>query len=203
MTQSDSVPDFAWAERIDTARRGDMDVMGEIWNLVWDRLVITAQNRISGVLRVKLDAEDVVQQTLMEAQQSFGQFHGQSEAELLRWLGRLLENNLIDAARRYRRIQQQNALQETPVDAVSLLNNIAGTQISASSVVRRKERDELLLQALKQLSTKQQQLIELRHRRGLSFIEIGKELEMTDVAARKLWSRTIEELQKLLAASHV
>jgi DNA-directed RNA polymerase specialized sigma24 family protein len=52
------------------------------------------------------------------------------------------------------------------------------------------------------LPSRRQRIIELRHRRWLSYAEIGEELDLTEAAARKLWSRTVEDLRKALSADH-
>ena len=51
---------------------------------------------------------------------------------------------------------------------------------------------------LTQLSPEQRQVIEWRNYERLSFAGIGARLGRSDEAARKLWSRAIEQLQALL-----
>ena len=51
-------------------------------------LHLLAHLRIEPRLRAKLDASDVVQQTLLRAHENLDQFRGRSEAELAGWLPR-------------------------------------------------------------------------------------------------------------------
>jgi hypothetical protein len=51
-------------------------------------------------LRALDDSSDVVQQTLMKAQERIGQFRGTGEAEFLAWLRAILARQLADLARR-------------------------------------------------------------------------------------------------------
>src|SRR5262249_36197066 len=51
----------------------------------------------------KLDASDVVQQTLLQAYRGLRQFRGETDADLAAWLRRFLTNCLTDALRKHGR----------------------------------------------------------------------------------------------------
>ena len=51
-------------------------------------------------LRAKLDASDIVQQTILHAHERRAQFRGQTEAEWLGWLRAILANVLAAALRK-------------------------------------------------------------------------------------------------------
>ena len=61
-------------------------------------LHLLARLQLDPRLQSKLDASDVVQQTLVKAHNGRGQFRGQTDAELAGWLRRILANTLTDAA---------------------------------------------------------------------------------------------------------
>ena len=62
-------------------------------------LVMLADRQLDSRLRGKLDASDVVQQTLLEAHQNQEQFRGTYEGELVAWLRKILAHNLLVLAR--------------------------------------------------------------------------------------------------------
>ena len=191
-----------WNELIQAARDGDDGALNEIWQQLRAYLLIFADQRMDDGLKGKLDASDIVQHSLMEAHRDFGSFRGQTEDELKSWSSRLVVHNLMDAGRRFRQSQQRSVAKEVAWDTLSDMS-AARHQTSASSLVRRRETDDELLRAVAQLPERSQQVLELRHRMGLSHAEVAEELGMTEAAARKLWSRIVEELQERLSPPNV
>ena len=60
-----------------------------------------ARRQLGSRLRRKLDAADIVQETLLKAHEKLKQFRGQTEAELAAWLRTILENTLAMAVRQF------------------------------------------------------------------------------------------------------
>lgn len=191
-----------WIELIQSARAGDDVALNAIWQQLRSYLLIFADQRLDDGLKGKLDASDIVQQSLLEAHRDFESFRGHTEEELKSWISRLVVHNLMDAGRRFRQSQQRSVTKEVSWNAETELS-VFRDQSSASSLVRRRETDEELLRAVAQLPERSQQVLELRHRLGLSHAQVAKELGMTEAAARKLWSRVVEELQERLSSPNV
>lgn len=107
-------------------------------------LMTIADLQIEPVLRRKLDASDVVQQTMLEAHSRLNDFRGSSSAELAGWLKRILLNNLIDCVRGYRRERRDIARERSLDDSLNrsslrLEACLAAEQSSPSLKVSRDE----------------------------------------------------------------
>jgi RNA polymerase sigma-70 factor (ECF subfamily) len=198
-TDAERSPD--WAELVTAARQGDDDAFGQICDHMMQYLLLTADGLGNGVT-AKFGASDIVQQALIEARGDIANFQGSSEGELRAWLVRLVRHNMIDTVRRFSQTQMRDASREQPTTTDEIADEYGGSHKTASSIVRQRETDDELLRALAQLPVRRRRVIELRHWQGLSFPEIGRELDITDAAARKLAARALDELRRKLAADH-
>jgi RNA polymerase sigma factor (sigma-70 family) len=51
------------------------------------------------------------------------------------------------------------------------------------------------------LSPRHQQIIEMRHRDGLTYAEIAERINISVEAARQLWTRAVRHLQQILGTA--
>ena len=84
------------------ARSGDDQARGKLLERYRPYLYAIALEELDSELRVKRDASDLVQDSLLEAHRGFSDFEGVSEEELRHWLRRILGNNMVDAVRHFR-----------------------------------------------------------------------------------------------------
>lgn len=155
-------------------------------------------------LLAKLDASDVVQQTLMQAHANKDQFRGQSEAEWLAWLRKILANSLAAAVRQFaadaRDLGRERSLEAGLDESSARLEGwLAADQSSPSERADRSEQSRLLADALALLPADQQRVIELHHLQGLSLAEIAEQLGKTRPAVMGLLFRGLKQLRQLLA----
>lgn len=68
-----------------------------------------AQLQLAPEIRVRLDPSDLVQQTLLQAHQGWGEFRGRTRAELAAWLRQILARCLAHAVRDHTRRPAQRA----------------------------------------------------------------------------------------------
>jgi RNA polymerase sigma-70 factor (ECF subfamily) len=136
-----------------------------------------------------------VQDTFLEALRDFGKFQGDSWDELLAWLRQILLHNLADVGRRYCATEKRRIQREIDQGAASwklLLEAVADAGSTPSAQTVRQERDET------QLPERERTVIAWRTYEHCSFEEIGRRLQRSARAARKLWARAVERLQRIL-----
>lgn len=75
---------------------------------------------------------------------------------------------------------------------------VPATTETPSWFARMKEKNGVLRQALERLSDDHRQVIVSRNLDLLSFVEIGREMDRSPDAVRKLWLRALEALRREL-----
>jgi len=166
-------------------------------------LILLARVRLAPQLKGKLDASDVVQQTLLEAHQGLGQFRGRSVGEQAAWLRQILARNLANAVRDLGRakrdIHRERSLQAALDQSASQLEAWLATERSSPSQhAERDERAVCVAEALATLPESQREAVVLRHFHGLSLLEIAARLDCTTAAVTGLLHRGLTNLRKHL-----
>jgi RNA polymerase sigma-70 factor (ECF subfamily) len=191
-------------QQIDAARQGSRHALGKLLENYRNYLLLVANQELDPALQAKGGASDLVQETFLKAQRAFAQFEGGTEGELLAWLRTILMNNLASLHRDFH-TEKRQLLRERPLDnnshvAPTLLELKAGVE-TPSELVIAQEDAQLLQQALARLPDDYRKVIELRHQDGLSFGDVGRRMNRSAEAVRKLWCRAIQRLSKELNPS--
>jgi RNA polymerase sigma-70 factor (ECF subfamily) len=190
---------------IEAARAGDAQRLGRLLESCRGYLMLVAARGVSGDLRAKGGASDVVQETLLGALRDFGAFHGGSHDELRAWLQKILRNNLAVFRRRYRGTQKRTVTREvgqSPSGPHAPWGALPDRAATPHTLAERRERSAELLAALERLSAEHRRVIVWRQYDQLTFEEIGRRLDRSADAARKLWSRALLHLSKALGPEH-
>jgi len=182
------------------ARQGDRAALESLFLASVPLLQLLARSRIEHGLRAKFDGSDLVQQTLLEAFRGFDSFQGQTEAEWLTWLRRILAHNACDWARDYR-AGKRRVRAEVPLgDGESFpgATSLAADASSPSRVLLRKEQELRLAEAIERLPPDYRDVILLRNLERLPFNEVALRMGRSRPAVQMLWMRALVELQGVL-----
>ncbi len=155
------------------------------------------------MVRAKVGASDVVQQTLFEAHRDLDQFRGRTAGEQAAWLRQILARNLANVLRDLRRdkrdVAREQPLQAAVDESASRLEVwLAAEQSSPSQQVERQERAVLLAEALATLPENQREAVVLRHWHNCSLVDIGEQLGCTTAAVTGLLHRGLRKLRQKL-----
>lgn len=189
----------SFAPLLARARNGEPEALGQLLAQCHGYLYACAMGELRPQLRAKVSASDLVQETLLDAQRDFVRFAGESPQDLQRWLLRILQNNLVDAARWFESAKRDTD-RELPNELSALDLNLATDSVGPGTRAEHAERDLALDAALARLPENLQQVIGWRHRENLRFSEIADRLSITEGAAQRLWARAIERLREELSS---
>ncbi len=166
-------------------------------------LLLLARLRLDPRLRGKLDASDVVQQTLLEAHQGRGQFRGTTEAEEAAWLRQILARNLANAVRDLLRgkrdVRREQSLEAAIEESSRRLEGwLAAEQSSPSERAERHEQGVRLAAALAELPEAQREALTLHHLEGRPLEEVARVVGRSREAVAGLIKRGLRQLRERL-----
>lgn len=184
------------------ARLSSGDALGVLLESQRNYLLWLASHELSPDVRAKGGASDIVQQTFLHAHAQITTFRGDTLEQWQSWLRSILLNTLSNFHRQYCRTEKRRVSWETSLGAASSIdknrNDLTADGGSPSSVVRHAEENERLMAILKSLPPDYRDVIELRYWDRLTFHEIGERMDRSAEAARKLWARAFERLERQL-----
>lgn len=165
-----------------------------------------ARSYLGARLRSKLDASDVVQQTLLEAYRDRGDLRARTAGEKRSWLRKILDRNLANVVRdlhaQKRDVSLEVRLEDGLSDSSDRLEGWLGDrQDSPSAQAMQAERLLALTRALEELPEDQQLVIVLRYFEGWPLDRIGEHLDRSVGAVAALVYRGIVKLRARLRES--
>jgi RNA polymerase sigma-70 factor (ECF subfamily) len=186
------------------AKAGDSPALGQLLEFYRGYLAVLARYQIGRRLRGKADASDLIQETFLEAYRDFGQFRGNTEAELVRWLRRILATNLANLVGRYCGTQRRDVrLEQALADELdqysgAVADGLASPHSSPSQQAARRDQAALLTRALEQLPADYREVLVLRHLQELSFAEVAARMGRSLDSVKNLWARALVRLRHQL-----
>lgn len=199
---SSSSSSVAVRECLIQARAGDVAARERLFAACRSYLGLLARANLQPWLRTKVDASDLVQQTMLDAHRDFHQFVGESDQEWLAWLRQILNHNACDAVRHYgtadkRAARREVSLERNPCDSAPGMDLPSPDQ-TPSQLAIHNENELRLAEAMDQLPEDYREVIILRNLQRLPFEVVAERLGRTRPAAQMLWARALQKLRSLL-----
>lgn len=180
-------------ELVARARAGD--------HSAFEQLLLDNQNRVfSLALRMvgdREDAADLAQEAFLKAWQGLGSFQGDSSFST--WVYRLTSNVCIDFLRRQKRRRDIEPVTSLD-DEESGWSEPADHSQDPHRQVEQAERSEALRRGVAALPDHQRQILVMREMAGLSYQEIGQQLELDLGTVKSRIARARLALRKILLA---
>ena len=191
------------AQLLRLAREGARHSLGLLLELYRNYLGLLAQSQIDARLQGKVDASDLVQETLLEATRAFDGYRGDSEGEWVQWLRHILASKIATLVRRFYETQRRDVRLERQLNeeldrSSEMVQALFSPRSSPSQQAVRHEQAVLLADALEQLPSHYREVIVLRHLKELSFPEVAQRMGRSLGSAKQLWVRALGILESSL-----
>ncbi len=190
-------------ELLDQALSGDTESLGSLLEAYRPYLTVVARRQLDERVRGRVDENDMVQVTFLEAQRDLKSFRGSHVEELLGWLRHILLNNVSTAHQKHLYAQKRSANREmgqSPTDgSPSIVEMVKSESSSPSQQVMRHEAELLLAHYMADLPDTQQEALRLRYVENCSLKEIAARMQKTEMAAAGLLKRGLQTLRERMA----
>jgi RNA polymerase sigma-70 factor (ECF subfamily) len=190
------------SDLLSRARAGDVAARDRLFVVCRNYVAIAARAEMASWLKSKVDASDLVQQTMLEAHRGLANFRGTTEGEWLAWLKRILSHNAADYVRRYHGVEKRCAAREVPLaageDSERPQLQLSDDGPTPSQLVMQKELQLQVADAVARLPEDYQEVVILRNLQQLPFDDVAERMGRSRPAVQMLWTRAIRKLQDIL-----
>lgn len=182
------------------ADHGDTDSGGSL-EAFRSYLRLLANLQMDKRLQGKLDASDIVQQTMMQAYKARDQFRGENDKQRAAWLRQILARNLMharrDMTRDKRDVRREQAMQAA-IDQTSmrLEGLLAANESSPSMKVQRGEQILDIAKAIERLPEAQREALLMHYLEQKSLADIAEHLDKTRGSVAGLVRRALAALRE-------
>lgn len=151
-----------------------------------------AEDLIARDLQSKIDASDLVQQTMMEAYEDLETLKSKDPVHIDSWLRSMLVNNFLDAVRYFRNSLKRDVAREEPLTP-TLHNKLIDSESGGS---RRESELKRMHVAMGKLPSAHQQILRWRYFDGYSYRKISELVSRGEDAVRMMVNRSLDRLNQ-------
>jgi RNA polymerase sigma-70 factor (ECF subfamily) len=188
---------------LDRARSGDAAAANDLLEQHREAIRRAISLRLDPALARRVDASDIVQDVLLEANQRLREYLKNPTLPFAVWLRHLAKDRLIDAHRFHRQAQRRSLDREqhaaTPAWAadstVQLLANLLDPERTPASQAIQQEMERKLTAAIAALDEDDREVIWMRHYEGLGNQQVAEALGLTEPAASMRYLRALRRLR--------
>lgn len=190
---------------ITKAQSGDAQAKEALFAQCRAFLSMVADAELNSGLLTKVDASDLVQESLLEADKGLANFRGCGVEEWHAWLRRIVRHNAVDLNRHFQGAAKRDAKRERSMHAADpdasgpVGWEPAGQDPTPSQEVMRSEEAAKTLELLSQLPTDYQEVLRLRNLESLPFEVVAEKMGRARPAVQMLWTRAVRKLRELMS----
>ena len=169
-----------------SAREGDRSALEDLFLRHHGRLLAFVRAHMEGGLARTLGAEDIVQETHLEAARKLAEFEDRGPASFYRWLVTIARFKISEADRA-RRALKRAAVGPLEDDPPAAATSPSENAMKAEGVARLRE-------ALDEIGADQAEAVRLRYLEGLAVADTAARMGRSEDAVKALVSRGLDAL---------
>lgn len=191
---------------LNQARDGDAEAVNHLLDRHRDAVRRMIDLRMDRVLQRRVDASDIVQDVLVEANRRLAEYLKNPVMPFHLWLRQMAKDRLIDAHRRHRVAARRSMDREQPLAAavsderstIDLAAELSDHQLTPAAMATWRELQRRFEAACEQLEPQDQEIVLMRHFERLSNSEVAQALGLTPQAASMRHLRAMRRLREHL-----
>lgn len=199
-------PSLDWL--VDRVLHGDREALAAVFAHHRDRLWRIVNFRIDPRLRGRVDADDVLQESYLNAERRIAHVIQDAPDGLFVWFRMIVSQTLAEVHRRHLGVQRRDPMREQSLSggwsadatSFSISSHLFGHLTSPSQAALRKELSEQLEFALQSMDELDREVLAMRHFEELTNRETAHALGLTEQAASARYVRALTRLQHILKA---
>ena len=202
-----------WPQSEDTqdllasARGGDADVLNQLFERHRAAVARFVRMRIDPALAQRVDASDVVQEVLIDANRRIEDYLKNQPMPFHLWLRHIAKDRLIDAHRRHRLAARRSVDRERPLvtpalpdqSALDLAGILADRNPTPAAQATAAELQRRFHDLLDEMEESDREVVLMRHAEQLTNREIAQALGLTEPAASMRYLRAMRRLKERMS----
>ncbi|MBI1345201.1 sigma-70 family RNA polymerase sigma factor [bacterium] len=197
-------------ELLERLRAGNTQALAVLFEMYRPRLWRIINFRLDHRLAGRVDAEDVLQESYLNAAQRIQHVFTDSPDGVFVWLRLIVQQTLVQVHRRYFGAKSRDVLRERSTthttwgtrdsESFSISSHLLGHLTSPSQAALRQELSQQLQLALETMSDLDREVLILRHFEELTNQETARVLKISQQAASLRYVRALSRLKHVLTA---
>jgi RNA polymerase sigma-70 factor (ECF subfamily) len=194
-------------ELIDAAKEGNDDAAERLLDRHRVALRRMIEMRLDRRIQQRVDASDIVQEVLIEANRRLQRYLDDPAMPFHLWLRQMARDRIIDAHRRHRVSGKRSVDREQAMVApgamdrstLELAGQLCDPEMTPAAAATMQELQRRFEAALETMDDHDREIVLMRHFEQLSNQDVAKALGLTEPAASMRYLRAIRRLRKLLS----
>jgi RNA polymerase sigma-70 factor (ECF subfamily) len=187
------------------AKGGDAGAVNQLLEGHRDAVRRMIDLRMDQVLKRRVDASDIVQEVLIEANRRLRDYLADPVMPFHLWLRQMAKDRLIDAHRRHRQAGRRSMDREQPLamaapdqSSINLAAQLRDQQLTPAAAAAWAELQRRFEAACAELDEQDREIVLMRHFEHLANSEAAESLGLSPQAASMRYLRAMRRLRKLL-----